>query len=530
MRRCMPGLAARARRAPLADVALATALLVGTVLYLRRWPPDLISDEGLYLYVAKRLLAGDVLYRDLFVIVTPLSYQAMAAAFWALGTTLTTARVVTALLVGAIAVVVYRACRTLGVRRSLSCAAGMVPATLAYPALFIASPHWLGTLATVVLLHEAIARRWAGRALGAAVPGVVAGILIGTQQQKGAVLTAGFAILLVVDALLDRRYGRRGPGLRRTIAAFVAGVLVVVVPLGGALLASVGARPLLEALVVFPLVHYRQYNRTTWGFHAPFLAGSLYILPRAVAWLPLAAPAAALSVIPSLAARADERRVRALALAAGFGMLTICSVAYFPDYTHLAIITPVFAVLVAAVLERGARYLEHARRAPAFGTALALMTILALGVQLRQTLAQHAHFIVGSRNTPIGRVDFWRADEIAVVDKVRELIGEHPDATELFCYPNCATMYLATGTLNPTPFDTVLPGYSPAEHVQRTLAILESHSVPYVVVTLPLSLPWREDPVIRYLTGRYERVKLPSVSRVPGMVLFRRPGTATALN
>jgi len=64
------------------DVVVALVLFAGTLAYLSTLPRILgPSDEGLYLYNAKRVLDGDVLYRDIYDIITPASHYLMALAY-----------------------------------------------------------------------------------------------------------------------------------------------------------------------------------------------------------------------------------------------------------------------------------------------------------------------------------------------------------------------------------------------------------------------------------------------------------------
>src|SRR5262249_22228003 len=88
--------AGEARRGGLinrADLGWTLCLVLGTVVYLWFWPRTLgLYDESILLHEAKRVLEGEVPYRDFVDIVTPGAWFVMAAAFRLFGTTIDTAR------------------------------------------------------------------------------------------------------------------------------------------------------------------------------------------------------------------------------------------------------------------------------------------------------------------------------------------------------------------------------------------------------------------------------------------------------
>ena len=72
-----------ARLASDGDLARAALLAGATALYLATLPHDLYpSDEGRFLYEAKRLIDGDVPYRDFFDFITPGLLYLLALAYW----------------------------------------------------------------------------------------------------------------------------------------------------------------------------------------------------------------------------------------------------------------------------------------------------------------------------------------------------------------------------------------------------------------------------------------------------------------
>ena len=90
------------------DTLVAGLFFAGTVLYWTALPHSLgPADESVHLYEAKRVLDGEVLYRDVFNFITPGWFYLMAALFWLFGTSIETARIAMAVIHGATTVLVY---------------------------------------------------------------------------------------------------------------------------------------------------------------------------------------------------------------------------------------------------------------------------------------------------------------------------------------------------------------------------------------------------------------------------------------
>ena len=184
-------------------------IALSTVAYLAALPYPLGPlDEGLYLFEAKRILHGDVFYRDIFDIATPGSYYLMALMFALFGTTMTMARTAAALIHGLTAALVYAGGRRLGVDRPLSLAAAASQLAVCQAAWPYASPHWAGTLITTLLLVVLIGRptlqgwRWY------LLPGTLLGALALVQHQKALIIAFGVAAVLAADFVIDLRFGR----------------------------------------------------------------------------------------------------------------------------------------------------------------------------------------------------------------------------------------------------------------------------------------------------------------------------------
>src|SRR5207244_4648105 len=191
------------------------------------------------------------------------------------------------------------------------------------------------------------------------------------------------------------------------------------------------------------------------------------------------------------------------------------------DVIHLALIAPVFFVLAADTLEELLRLLPGpaaAGRVVGWGLAVTLLALLVLKLDWQLDARCRAYSL--SRMTAFGRVDFFNAEEVAVRDKLTELLRQEPPR-ETFAYPYYASLYLLTDTRNPTPYQLLIPGYSLPGQLEGAIDTLERRRVRYVVVWFPL-WPWASDPVIAYLERKYERVDYGVRRPFPTVVLYRR--------
>ncbi len=520
------------------DWVLALLLFAGIVAYLSHLPRNLgVADESHFLYEAKRIRDGEVMYRDFFQFVTPGASYAMAFLFWAFGTTMTTARVGTAVVHGVTGVLMYATCRALHVRRALAAVAPLAYLAMCQSAWQVASWHWFGTLIVTLLVFVLVRGPWASRPRWAIVPGLATGCLIAVEQQRGLPTAVGVGLLFVVDHLLDRRYP--GPASWQSLAArlsyFFAGIAAIVIPLLATFVMLAGFDPLFNDLVRFPLQNYAKMFRCRWGTVLPITTGlAAYTFPTVLKYLPVALLPACLRVAFGLYLGLDRARLRALVVlivSAGFAAL---SIRYFPDFIHIAFVAPIFLVAAAEALEWTLTALV--RPAPvgtAVGWVVAVALIAVLTVHLRRNALLLREEFPFSHETAFGRIDFSDPSEPPLIDAARTLLSETP-SRELFAYANTSKPYLTTGGKNPTPYQYFFAPVSGRQQTDEVLAILKTRGVPYVVAT---RMFLREsDPVVRAIFEDYELVETPHIvgpKQQRMFLLYRRkdrqlPDTAAA--
>jgi hypothetical protein len=502
------------------DVVVGLLLLGVTVVYLAALPHNLgLVDESDFLYEARRVADGEVLYRDIFEWVTPLSWYVMAAVYWLFGTDMGVARMAMAVVHGVTVIAIYLACRAVQVRTSLAAAVALAFVAVCQPPWPYASPHWFSTCVTALLFLLCLSPRWR-HARWCFVLGVVNGILIGVQQQKGSVMAAGVAVLLLLVHLTDQRFGpaESWRQLGGRMAAFAAGVLLIVVPLLAPFVVLAGPGSMFRALVRFPLVNYRRAFYAQWGqvpvgfTSAPF--------PALLRDLPLVFAALLPRMIVDWLRRRHRERLRMTMVVTVFAASSLVSIAYYPDLIHIAFTAPVFFVAIALAME-WALALGPRRLATVGGPLLAFALLGGVAWQFQRTMTRSWREYPVAHDTRFGRIDFRDDTDLVAIDIARTMIEQSPNK-EVFCYPSIAAPYLMTGGRNPTPYQYFIPTrLNDPEQFDEILNILEARQVPMVIL---VPMAGRQDPFGRYLSEHYDFVP---TSGMPHYWLFTRKHMAS---
>lgn len=489
---------------PARDAALAVLLALGTVVYLTGLPHNLgAADESNFIYEAKRLADGEVMYRDVFDLITPVSMYLTAFAFRVFGSDMSVARATIAVVHAVIVVAIYACSRLVGVRSGLAAAAALAHLAIGHPTWPYVSQHWFATAANILVLLSLLRCRWHEQPSWAAVPGVITGVLIGIQQQKGVPIAAGACVVFVATHLLTLRAQRPRPlrMLALQIGYFAAGLAAVVVPLFVLLIAAAGVEPLVQALITFPLVNYRHTYRSAWGgvqLFSNYYAS--FTFPTLLKLAPLSLAPIAIRLAATLVQPRQPQVVAQSVTLLVFVVATVASIAYYPDVIHLAFIAPVFLVVAAEALDWALSALGS-RTAAIASAVFALCVIGTTTWQLRANWQRTWGMFSTPHDTAFGRMDLNDPSLIPVIDKARELVDASP-SKEMFCYPSIAGPYLWTGAKNPTRYQYFSATYNDPAQGQEIIAILEARQTPFIM-TSPLSVR-KEDPIAQYLNAHYD--------------------------
>jgi hypothetical protein len=505
----------------------AAGICAATVVYLLCLPRWLdLADESFLLYEAKRIRDGEVMYRDFFQFVTPLASYSIAALFWLFGTTLTTARAGMAVVHGITAGTLYAITRQLGVRRALAISVPLAYLGICQTVWPVASWHWFSTCYTALLLWALVTEPAESRWWWPLGEGVIAGLLTGTQQQKGAAVVAGVCALFAVHAVLDYRYGLGGSWRRAAarLGWFTTGVGLIMLPLLATFVALAGAGPVYDALVRFPLENYHTTLHTRWGAtFANTQQVAILSFPPLLRVAPFAMLLPVLELAVAIGRRSARDRARRLASLLLLSSASILSIWYFPSLVHIGFIAAPLTVCAAEGVEWACRALRlDGRRGAAVTTTVGAAVALALVIHLATAAAFLRQMYPVPYESAFGHVDLAAQWQAAVADAVRKRL-DHVPGRVLFCYRHLTGLYLLTGGRNPTPYQYLDAQVSPAAQVQTALDILAQKDIPFVVLSIVYVNPG--DPIVAFLQDHYRVASEPTVEQLggfPGFLLFER--------
>ena len=511
-----------------ADIALPVVLGVSVFVYLRFfWPNSLVPlDEGAFLYEGKRVLDGQVMYRDFFDLTGPLAQYALALAYALFGVSMETARGTTALLHGVIVLLVFAISRRLGVRPWLAAAFCLVDPVLFFPALPFASPHWFSTTFTLVVFWFVL-RGPLGRS-GAVTAGALTALVAVTQQPKGVALAAAVVIVLIRDAWTE---GKVLPQL----ASYAAGLVGVAGAVLIGMVATAGFAPVFDALVRTPLGPYRDQpfvreghwllrDVTLYNVRRIFLiAPSIFVLNL----LPLIIPVSIARLIARALRRERTQESRAFFVAVVFVTAGFVSILYQLNHAHFGVVGPIWLPIFAETTERLVRRLDATFPAAVAGPLATLGVLALVTFEWYRSFALAWAGAGAWADTAFGRVHFHSAAEVEDVESLRTTLRA-AGAKDLFVYPCAAALYLMTETSNPTRFQLLIPGYNTDAQFDEVQGTLERDHIPFVVRSFWF---WGKpgDPLQPYLDAHYEPVKLARThAGMPSLTLLRRKPPAPA--
>ena len=417
-----------------------------------------LSDEGIILHGAARLLEGQVLYRDFFEIIGPGTFVVSAAWLKAFGSSFAAVRALSVATVTLIAVLMYLAARAVSAHRAIALGVALVFVVRAAQDL---NHHWFTTAAAMaaalsVLISIKSARRlW----LACASTGLFVGLATIFTQTRGAALALG--IVAVLLTLPDRR---------RRLAWTLAGMTVA--PAAAALyLARGGAlQAAIDETLIFPSQRYGGIQAVPFGAFGSFADAGM------VVFLPVTLLLALVTLGTELRRRPEFRVALVLVFVAFVGAYPR------PDVTHLTYVmplaTPMFALALSAVL--GAL---GARSRLAVSAALIALCVWHVGSSVidRISMARRPRQEIATARGMVERYqDFWARDLAWLVAGLQE----HTRAGDrFFFYPNMPLVPWLTARHHIARLDVMMPSYTTAEQFRDVCAQVMSEAQ-WIVIDL----------------------------------------------
>ena len=463
-----------------------------------------LIDEGHLANAARRVAAGEILYRDVYTVYPPASFHAVAWLFELFGTSLLVVRGFHIVMTLALAALVFVASRRLMERPFALLAGALVAATgwhvilegCHYAYLYGAVP-----MAALILLASAGSRGSLERGSLLAI-GALSGLALAFRLEPFVGLAlAGTAVILL----------RSGLGLESAVRIgwIAIGTLLVVVPIGAYYFAQSALGDLVLAVFWTSFGQYLQGGEfnlpmpalewipaewsqrglrhwfVSWEFRVPVLLYAGAVVEVACAeWRRRRSDPAA----PIASAIASEKLER-LALAL-FGAVLYLRATGRSDYYHLApILFPAY-VLGVDWLARGWRRLAP-MRGSALGHRLAYSLVALVlagslylhefGGAVRRSLAREGKVEIMPGGPLVERSQ--ALDDLVVDLRTRTRPGE-----PIVVLPWYPILYFLADRPNPTRFDWLFPGYLTSEAVVAGFIDEIERSPAKVVVYSPISI------------------------------------------
>jgi hypothetical protein len=483
------------------------------------------ADESHLLYGAKRILGGEVIYKDFFEILTPLSFYLFAGIFRIGGTTLLAARVGMAVIDALGCALLFR------LTRQVSGAAEATLATLVFAGICIptwpyASPHWISTVLGLLVAAVTLARSWSASSRARPlVAGVLAGVAVGVQQQRGAVLAAWLPLALYLLARPVPR-GARGRTFGTQLAWGAGGGAAVLVAVLGHAAWTSSPAAVFDALYGFSAKYYPSDPR---GVPWATVLGATQVWRQSTwIWLLWISPLFLVGegLLLLRARRSLDRRGLERACLWLLAALMALSIWYLPDFIHVSFVLPFLLIPGASVVHAlwSAPLWDRVpvgRRIASAGVWLAALAVVGQGA----ANVAYARAIAPVRlETSFGTVR-GDPDMARLLEAVRRHLVREPDGRSLlYSYPDDAWLYLTLAADDATRYSVLLAHLYPAKKVQEVIGPLRERRPGTVVLFTPFS----SDSVGRVVEEEYDPVEEAALHRIYVRREARAPRTPAA--
>jgi hypothetical protein len=411
----------------------------------------LTFDEGIFVDGSRRILAGQVPYRDFFILMGPGTFWLQALALRIFGMTLAASRAVMILDLAILATCVFwLISRQLSIAYAAWTAGALVILETASQGITIPSHRWDSAALSTLAITICACRSRPGVTLDAAIfaAGSCAAFAVWTTPP---VALVGFVILMWLWA-----------EDRNKLVPYLAGCAAVSIACAGVLAMQGGLRPMIGQLL-WNSSHYAGANYLPYGtlfgrgYSQFFHDATIYEIPvRALVVFGIIVPV----LLPPLAILCFPwwRKTRFLRVLFFGGAALAISTYPRMDLPHLTYSAPLFYAL-AAILVASIPWPKL--RTAMFAAATLLVTVFAwnaIGQHSRETALE----------TNVGAIRAQQED----AGFLRDLQREVPRDSSLFVFPYLPIASFLTLSQNPTRYSYLQPGMMSDQDEAAALAEL----------------------------------------------------------
>ena len=442
-------------------------------LYLNSFIPPLSpiyqgDTSPIFLLEARRMLEGEMIYRDFFEFTFPGTQLVYLMLFKLLGPQLWIPSVMLVLLGVSLA----------GVGHLLSRQVVMGPNALLPSLLFVSlgftseldpNHHWYSMLAVLAAVAVVIVHRNFKRL---ALAGALCGLATFFTQNRGVVAALGFGVFLIWQHLAQKRDWR---WLLRAELCFFATFFATISASLAYFISRVGLKRLLECVVVFPLKYFGQWfwqNPSVYMTEVPSFSGwlewpALGIFLFIHGLIPLVYLLFLVRYLRDRRTHPDEPWDR-LMLINIIGLFLFLGIASAPNWFRLCSVSIPALILLIWLLK------SEAGIARVIATMLWVVGVLVLVAQSIMTQTSWQGYL----ETPVGSTVFLDPDRY---DKFRWL-AKRTRPGDFFYQADDVDLYFPLGLRNPAAVYFLTPsGFTRPDQVQNAAEALEMHQVRFVV-------------------------------------------------
>jgi hypothetical protein len=409
-----------------------------------------ITDEGVLLYGADRMLQGSQLYTDFFEFLPPGGFVITAIWLSVTGISFLSARILAILTIVGIACFTYLACRQASRNSPLSALLVIGWVAMSQGHWTQISHHWFTTLFAMAAAWAALANLQSGRSLRwPLIAGVATGAAGMVTPTRGAL-----AALATLVAFLNLGQNRKEPICYVLGVLLVPGGLLVFLALNHSLAAAFDDVIRFAALR-YAAIQYVPFGYSAWTPNLPLK----YLFPLA-------------AVLTTLVCVRDRRAAlhdRPLQFCIAFGVAGFIGFLPRPDIVHIAFAAPVVYPLLALCVSR-----LSPNWSPIFRLA-AVAAVIAMHIPSVIVLFWRAQHALSSEvvSTPRGDVQFFQLPGQAEVrEKVLTRIAALPPQDSIFFYPYMPMMPFLAGRNHAAKYDIFLPWYTlPSQYHDACLSV-----------------------------------------------------------
>jgi hypothetical protein len=405
-----------------------------------------ISDEGLYLHGAERLLGGSKLYADFFEYLPPGGFLLTEAWFSITGISFGSARFLAILTIVGIACFTYLACRQASKNAPLSALLATAWVVTSQGIWTQVSHHWFTTLFSMVTAWAALAsleppQRWLRWPL---IAGTAAGMAAMVTPHRGALV-----MLAAMTAFLKLR--RHWPEL----IVYILGCSLVPVGLLAYVVWHHALAAAFDDVIRFTANQYAPTQGVPFGFGSgnPFLK---YL------FFPLA------GLLTFLVCTRDWRtclRDRLLWTCVAFALAGFLGCFPRPDVAHISFAAPLACPLLAYCIIRLTQWWRPAWWRYRYLVVVIAGIVIGFGISTGLKFLQTSQEVMRMKivPTPRGSVALFGAPGIS---ELLARIAATPSEDSYFFYPSLSILSFLTAREQVSKYDLFIPGFTPPSQYQ----------------------------------------------------------------